>query len=576
MPDFVIKGGTVIDGTGAPGHIADVAIKGDKIEAIEPVIGAKDCLAIDAEGKIVCPGIVDSHSHADISVWREDNKELLSPLVQQGITTFIGGNCGFSMAPVGVKHPGHVREYIEMVTGLDFGAGFNWTGTAGFIERIEKNGPALNTALLAPHGVIRIDAMGLDTRHANEDEIKHMARMLEQSLEEGAIGLSTGLAYIPGLHSDTLEIVELGKIVKKYGGIFASHLRSYTSTLPLAIDEVIEVCRENDIRGQVSHIFWMPDMGLLGRPFRMMARGLIKLSKFWTPPVPLDMEVAHQLKKLDRLREEGVNIGMDVMPTTTAFTPMWAFFPPWVFTGTMEDGMARIADSEKRKEMLYDITHGKPIWPHTGKNTWSLNLFKIMGWECVRIMSVVSEKNKRLEGMQLMAIARERGQHPFDAACDLLLEEDGRVFVFESLGEPEDNFTERSMYAALKHPQVSVCTDAILMGFGYPSYLFYGCYPRFISRYVRENKMLSMEEGVRKMTGLAAEHFGLKTRGLLKKDWFADVLVFDPETIAPNCSFTEPIGKPVGIEHVFINGHHAYDNGTLHLDPAPGRVLRRE
>jgi len=575
MPDIVIKNGTVIDGSGSPGFKADVAITGDRIEGIEPSIGAKDCKVIDATGKIVCPGIVDPHSHADMTFIRDDHKEILAPLVRQGITTFVGGNCGMSLAPLGDNHKSQLKDYIEAFTGADFDASVSWKDTAGFMQRAEKSGMALNAALLAPHGLIRIDAMGLEPRAATTDEINKMARQLDACMEAGAVGLSTGLQYTPGSTSETSELVELGKVLAKHDGIFTSHLRSYMNTLPQAVDEVVEVARTNGIRAQISHIFWVPDMGWIGGPFRKLMRGLIKMSKYWTLPIPLDTEVAKQLKKLGKLREQGVSVGMDVMPTTTGFTHMLAFFPPWALEGSKEKILQRISSPETRKEILDDIVHGKLIWPHTGKNTWSLNLFKIMGWECVRIMSVVSEKNKHLEGMNLPVIAREQGKHPFDAACDLLLEENGRVLVFESMGEPEDNFTERSMFAALKHPEASISTDTILLGFGKPSYLFYGCYPKFISRYVREKKMIPMETAVRKMTGLAAEHFKLKDRGLLRNKWFADILVFDPETIAPNCSFVDPKGTPSGIEHVFINGAHALENGKLNSSVGAGRILKR-
>lgn len=575
MPDIVIKNGTVIDGTGTAGFAADVAITGDRIEAIEPKIEARDCKVIDAAGKYVCPGIVDPHSHADMTLIRDDHIKILEPLVKQGITTFVGGNCGMSLSPIGENHKKPLKDYIEAFTGADFDTSVSWGGTASFMEKAEKGGMLMNAALLAPHGLIRIGAMGLDCRYATDDEIGNMTRKLEECLEQGAVGLSTGLQYMPGSQSETRELVELGKVLKKYDGIFTSHLRSYMNTLPQAIDEVVEVAKTNDIRAQVSHIFWVPDMGFIGRPMRWLLRGLIKMSKYWTLPIPLDTEVVKQLKKLDALRTQGVNVGMDVMPTTTGFTHLMAFFPPWALEGGKDEILERLASPEKRKEMVADIVGGKLIWPHTGKNTWSLNLFKIMGWECARIMSVISEKNKPYEGMNLAVLAKQQGKHPFDMACDLLLEENGRVLVFESMGEPEDNLTERSMYGALKHPEVSISTDTILLGFGKPSYLFYGAYPKFISRYVRDKKMMSLETGVRKMTGLPAEHFKLKERGNLKKGWFADVLVFDLDTMAPNCSFVSPKGEPSGIEHVFINGVHTVENGKIAAGAGAGKMLRR-
>ncbi|HOO56195.1 MAG TPA: amidohydrolase family protein, partial [bacterium] len=234
----------------------------------------------------------------------------------------------------------------------------------------------------------------------------------------------------------------------------------------------------------------------------------------------------------------------------------------------------RLKDKNMRRKILYDIKTGKMIWPHTGRNTWSLNLLKILGWESLAIMSVVTDKNKHLEGKTIPEISKLWGKEPFDCICDLLLEEDGRVLVFSAIGEPEDSLSERSLFAALKHPEVSISTDTILMGFGKPSYLFYGAYPKFISRYINKMKLLDLETGIRKITGLPAEYFGLKQRGLVKRKYYADLVVFDPKTINPNCNFVKPEGVPTGIDHVFINGKHVYSDGNLALKGMPGQLLR--
>lgn len=575
MPDIVIKNGTVIDGSGAPRFKADVVVTGDKIEAVGEFTAKNGCKTIDAMGKIVCPGIIDPHSHADMTIYRKDHVKVLAPLVRQGITTFVGGNCGMAMAPVGENNYELLKLYVESFTAKSFDKHVQWSGMGSFIEHLETNGIALNTALLAPHGLIRIDAMGFENRHATKEEVDHMCRILDDCMEAGAIGLSTGLQYMPGLNSDQRELLHLGKVVGKYDGMYTSHLRSYMSTLSLAVDEIIRMAMSNEIRTQVSHIFWVPDMGAAAPLIQQVMRLLINISKYYVIPMELDTEIRRQLEKIERLRDRGVHIGMDVMPTTTSFTHMLAFFPPWVLQGTKEEIISRFYNIHKRKEILYDILHGDGAWPHTGRNSWSLNLFKIMGWDNIRIMSVVTEDNKRFEGRSIAEIASTLNKKPFDAVCDLLVEEDGKVLVFGSMGEPEDEFTEQSIFAALKHPEVAISTDTILMGFGKPSYLFYGCYPKFLGRYVRDKKMLDLETAVRKITGLPAEHFRLKGRGFVKEGGFADLMVFDPETIEPNCNFATPMGEPVGIDHVFINGAHVFDGARLDLSGLPGRVLKR-
>jgi N-acyl-D-aspartate/D-glutamate deacylase len=575
MPDIIIKNGTIVDGTGAPAFQADLAVSGDRIEAIGDLNGAQAPKVIDASGQVVCPGIIDVHSHADMSIYREDHDDLLEPLVRQGITTFVGGNCGMGLAPIGNRHPDLIQQYLEAFTAFDFSKVVQWKSTAEFIDTLESRGVVMNCAMLCPHGLLRIDAQGFEGRPARDDEIAAMSRALEESMDQGCVGLSTGLQYFPGLKSETRELVELGRVLKKYDGVFASHIRSYSNTMPLAVDEVVEVARANDINAQISHIFFVPDFGFVAPVLRKLVIWLAALSKRWTPPIPLDIDIAKQLKKLDDLRAQGTNVLMDVMPTTTGFTHLLAFFPPWALQGSLDDVKTRLADPETRKRILHSITKGKMIWPHLEDDAWTLNLFKVMGWTCCRIMSVVSEKNKHLEGRSLVEIARERGVHPLDAACDLLLEEDCKVLVFESMAEPEDGFTERSTFAPVKHPETPITTDTILMGFGKPSYLFYATYPKFFGRYVREKKMLDMETAVRKVTGLPAKHFHLKGRGELKAGNFADILVFNPETIAPRATFTQPIAFPQGIGHVFINGAHVVEGDTMHKQERRGRVLRR-
>ncbi len=579
MPDLIIRNATVIDGSGEKAFAADIAITGDKIEKIATAgeLLKTQCPAIDATGKVLCPGFIDVHSHADFTSFRADHPKVLAPLVRQGITTYVGGNCGMGMAPFGGPNSNAIRDYIEAFSAIDISKSATWDGVDGFMDHLDKNGILLNTAMLAPHGMIRIYQMGLANRYATVDEISAMSRQLETYIAAGAIGMSTGLQYFPGSQSDTRELVALGKVLKKYNAIFTSHLRSYSNTLPLAVDEVVEVCRENAIPGQISHIFWVPDFGRFGRPIRAVVRGIANMSKYWTPPIPLDGEEGKQIDKLDKLRENGsVDVKVDVMPTTTGFTHMFAFFPPWVLTGTMPDILARLRDPETRKKIYRDIVTAKTTWPHVEDNTWSMNFFKIMGWGSVTIMSVQSEKNKHFEGMNLVDVAKERKQHPFDAACDLLLEEDARVMIFESMAVPDDNFTERSAFHALRHPQVMITSDTILMGFGKPSYLFSGCFPKFLARYVREKKMLALETAIWKTTGLPATHFRLKKRGFIKEGYFADLLLIDPATIAPNVNFETPTGIPSGIHHVFINGRHVLDEGNLDTSTLAGRLLRRD
>lgn len=573
--DVLIANGTVVDGSGQPGYLGDVGLQGDRIAYIGRDEGVQAAKTVDATGKVVCPGIIDPHSHADLSIWRDDHDRLLEPLLKQGVTSFIGGNCGLALAPLKPEVSDSVQSYIGVFVPVDCRRDLHWRGFGEFLDTLERQGVLLNTAVLAPHGVIRLNEVGPDTRFATRDETAAMASSLDKALEEGAIGLSTGLQYFPGSQSNSEELMALAGVVKKHGGVFASHLRSYSSsTLYQAVDEVIEIARRNDVAAQISHIFCIPDLGVFGPLVRPVIRQLANLSKWWTLPLPLEGGIGKHLRQMTKAREQGVKVSMDVMPTTTGFTHLFAFFPPWAVTGTRNEVLARFSDPASRARMRHAIEHGRMKWPHVQGDSWSLNLFQLMGYECCRIMAVPSERNRRYEGMNLVDIARERGCHPLDAACDLLIEENGRVLVFESMAEPEDNFTERTMFGPLRHPEVAVSTDTILMGIGKPSHLFYGCYPKFLGRYVRDMRLLSLETAVRKITGLPAEHFGLKQRGRIEKGFFADVLVFDPARIAARGSFGDPDREPEGISHVFVNGQHAVEGGTMTSNLRSGRVLR--
>ena len=574
MLDVLIRNGVVVDGSGNRRFHADVGITGDRITLVGQANGAQAAREIDAAGRIVCPGFIDPHSHADMALFHEDHVSLLAPLVRQGITTFVGGNCGMALAPIQEKNRPAVEAYLEIFSKLDFEKDVQWRTMGEFLDVVESRGLLLNAAVLAPHGLLRLNALGPAMRLASTEEVGEMCRGLEQALEEGAVGLSTGLQYVPGSQSDTRELIELGKVLKRHDGIFTSHLRSYSNTLDKAIDEVIEVAETNGIRAQISHLFWVPDYGVFGPVVRKAIRALARLSKWWTVPLPVDAPMRQRIGQVTRARERGVEVSIDLMPTTTGFTHILAFFPPWALEGGREEVIQRLREPEMRRRIRHSIEHGKMTWPHTGPDAWSLNLFRLMGWECARIMSVASEKNKPLEGRSLVDIARERGVHPFDAACDLLLEEDGHVLVFESMAEPDDAFTARSSFAGLSHPEVMISTDTILMGIGRPSSLFYGCYPFFLGRYVREKRLLSLETAIRKTTGLPAKHFRLRDRGHIAQGAFADVVVFDYDTIASNASFLEPDRPPTGIEHVFINGQHVVQGGVFRVANKPGRLLR--
>ncbi|MEW6078200.1 MAG: amidohydrolase family protein [Thermodesulfobacteriota bacterium] len=577
--DTILENALIVDGSGQKPFSGDVGLQGDTIAAVGDL---KQCQAgqrKNVSGRAVCPGFIDVHSHADLTFFRNDHDDLLTPLVEQGITTFVGGNCGMALAPITKENREEIKTYLEVFTQMDFERDVQWDTMASYMEYVDKKGLLLNCAQLVPHGVMRISALGQSDKPADDKAIAMMQRLLAESLEAGAFGLSTGLQYAPGLHSDTRELSLISSPLTAHDAIFTSHLRSYTSNcLDKAIDEVARVAADNNVRGQISHIFSVPWTG----PFHSLTLKVIKwLARHdktavqLIPDALLDVEMNRILKKVESVRRSGVGMGMDIMPTTTGFTHLLAFFPPWALTGDRQTVLQRLRDKAVRQEMRRDIEQGKPIWPHRGKNTWSLNLIRQMGWDALLVMAVNSEKNKPLEGRRFTEIAAERSQHPFDVMCDLLLEEDGQVLSFETMSDPEDLFTERYTFPALSDPRTMISTDTILLGMGRPAYLFYGCYPKFINRYVYQKNLLDLPTAVAKCTSIPAGHFGIKNRGLIREGFQADLLVIDAENFRTQATFADPRHAAEGLDMVFINGRQVVENGKRINRDLPGRMLRK-
>jgi N-acyl-D-amino-acid deacylase len=579
MYDLLFQRADIVDGSGKLPFVGDLAVQGDKIVALGDLTGATAKRVIDARGLALTPGFIDIHSHADVAIFRDNAAALVEPLMQQGITTFIGGNCGMGVAPMpATPYRELIDDYQEAFTASNLRPLIHWTSLGEFMAGLDGQGVPMNVGLLAPHGILRIAAMGGAGRHAKRDEVAQMARWLEEALDEGAFGLSTGLQYVPGARSDIGELIDLARVVARRGGVFTSHLRSYTATLDKAVDEVVTILHETGAPVQISHLFWCPDYGpTINKMFRGVVNvgsAVYKRVKFH---LPFDTAAGHVLAKIDGLRRNGDRISVDGMPTAAGFTHLLAFFPPYVFSaGSRAKIVDMLRDKATRRRIRRDIEQGDTFaWPHDGENTWSMNFMKIMGWGGVSIMSVPSEKNRHLEGLTLPELGKLWKMHPFEAACELLIQEDGRVLVFETLTYPGDDFVETSVLATIRDPNVSIVTDTIPMGFGRPSHLTYDCYPKFFQRYVREMKAVTLEDGVRKCTGLPAESLGVRRRGFLRRDYFADLVLFDPQTIKSNSTTREPRQFPDGIKVVAINGKIAVEDG--HCDPATlaGQVLRR-
>lgn len=574
--ELVIHGGEVYDGLGHVAVRADVGVADGRVVAIGDLSQAQGVRRIDARGAAVCPGFVDVHTHADFTAVRPDHPRLLEPMLRQGVTTVVGGNCGVALAPLG---QGEARNGQMAFYDFFLGAapdGLPWESFGGMLDTLERQGTVLNVGVLAPHSILRMIAMGDRNEPGRGADLAAMEGLLTACLEQGALGLSTGLQYFPGMYSDTDELLALARVVRRFGGVFTAHLRSYLSTtLPQAIDEVLEIGRRAEVPVQLSHLFWIPvTPDRLAPLMHAATRALSRLHSRWPLNLPLDAGAKPLLERVARHQAQGYPVGVDAMPTAAGFTHLIALFPPWIIGESRDVVLQRLADPEIRRRVRADIEQGSLAWPHREGNSWSLNLLKVLGWGAAFVMAVTSDKNQALCGRSFVDIAAERGQHPFDVMCDLLIEEQGRVLIYETGTHPGDDFVELALRGTLCHPSVSIVTDAILMGYGQPSHLFHDCYPRFLGGYARDRGLLPLREAIRKCTSLPASQLQLKDRGTLIKGSHADVVVFDPATIASRSTVADPGQTPVGIRHVLVNGHVVVSPEGFHTERLAGEVLR--
>jgi N-acyl-D-amino-acid deacylase len=546
MYDITIQNAEVIDGAGLPAYRADIAIKGDRIAAI----GKLKAIAkrtINARGLTVIPGIIDPHSHADLILPLDPKKqtELMRCKLAQGVTTTIIGNCGLGCAPVADNEAEGILRAVNAWMSPE-AVEWKWRTIGEYLDRLESNGLAMNIATLAPHGPVRISAMGLTKGSPSKSQMKKMRAMIERAMKDGALGLSTGLIYPPGMYSDTNELKELARLVADYGGVYASHIRGSSETLIPAVKELLDVGRETGVRVHHSH------NEAVGR-------------EHWT-------KIDRALAMEEEAEREGVRVSFDMFPYTAAATMMIAIYPPWSLEGGVDQLIERLKDQKTRRRIERDIERKRPSWPPWREDGWPHNLVRATGWDAIFIGYVESRRNKRYEKRSLAELAQLTGKRPFDAITDLIIEERGQVsmLIFEISGE-RDERELLGKYAC--HRLSAFCADAEDYGRGLPHPAAYGAFARILSKYVREDSALTLEEAVRKMTSYPARIFGLKDRGVIRPGAFADLTLFDPSRVNDRANFEKPRREATGIALVIINGHVTFENNQA-LDNSPGSVIR--
>jgi N-acyl-D-amino-acid deacylase len=537
MYDLVIRGGKIIDGIGNPWFRGDVAVEDGRIVEISRLRLSGAERTIEADGLIVCPGFIDMHSHSDLSVFFNPK---LESSIRQGITTSVVGNCGLSLAPINPERKALLIKEASSILPICEKLRIDWTGFDEYLSKLEKTEISKNLAPLVGHGTVRIAVMGLENRDPTCEEMAEMKRLVAEAMEAGAFGLSSGLIYSPGVFSKTDELVELCKVVAKYGGIYASHIRSERARLIEAVKEAISIGEKAGVPVQISH---------------HKAAGRHSWGR-----------TTETLRLMEEARARGVDVTCDQYPYRAGMTSLSTLLPPWVHEGGVDEMLKRLRSPEDRERIRKEIKQLSAEWE---------NLAADCGWENIYVSSVRSERNRHLEGRSMAEIAEIRGEDEFTALCNLLVEEEGRAAMVIFIMDEQD--IRRVMKSRLQMFGTDSWASAPFgdLRFGKPHPRFYGTYPRVLGRYVRDEKVLTLEEAVRKMTSFPAQKLGLTDRGLLKPGMWADIVVFDPEKIRDTATYSDPHRYSEGIECVIVNGEIVIEKEE-HIGVSAGKVLRRE
>lgn len=526
---ILIKNGLIVDGLLNKPFKSDLLIENNKITKISEGINEDVDRVIDAKDRVVCPGFVDTHSHSDLMMLVNPYNEVK---IRQGITTEVLGQDGISMAPLPKKFINPWRKNLAGLDGESDDIDWEYETTDNYLSLMEKGGVGLNESYLVPHGNIRMEAMGLVDEPATEEQIKKMCEITEREMKAGSYGLSSGLIYIPCAYSKTNELIEMCKVVAKYDGVFVVHQRSEADTIINSMEEILEIGRKSGVKIHFSH-------------FKVCGKQNWKY-------------IGQMEEMLDKGEKEGLKISYDQYPYAAGSTMLGVILPPWAHDGGTDKLIERLNNKELREKMKEDMKNGIPGWD---------NFVAFAGIDQIFVTSVKTDKNKDVIGKSLEEIGKMRGLDPLDATFDLLRDEENAVGMVDFYG------LEEHVIKFLKRPEQNVCTDGLLSGKPHPR--AYGSFPKVLGRYVRELKVLTLEEAIHKMTKKATDAMSIKDRGSLEIGKFADIVIFDKDTIIDKGTFVDSTQYPEGIDYVIINGSVVLEQGKYNKI-LPGKVLRKE
>ena len=528
--DLLIRNGRIVDGSGRAGYVADLAIKGDRIVKIGKLSKATATRTIDAQGLVVAPGFIDMLGQSETYL-------LIDPRamskVMMGVTTEITGE-GESIAPINERQIKEQEDFLRR-----FSLTIDWRTLDEYFKRLDKQGSGVNLGTFVGATQVREYVIGYDDRPPTPQELEQMKKLVADAMRDGALGLSTSLQYVPARFAKTDELIELAKVARQYGGIYATHQRSEANTIDASLDEVFEIAQKAKIPVEIWHL-------------------KTAYKKNWG-------RMPYVLNRIKQARDRGLDISADIYPYIAGSTALSACLPPWALEGGTDKMLERLRDSQTRQRLKTEISQEQTTWE---------NIYLGSGGPGgVLIGSVVNRELESLQGKRISEIAEQQKKDPLDAVFDLILADHGQTGAIYFMMSEDD------MRAAMKSSLVSFCTDSgsratdgpLAGSKSHPR--GWGSYPRILGRYVRDEKLLTLEDAIHKMTGAPAARVGLKQRGLIKEGMFADVTIFDPSKVIDTATFESPNQYPIGIDYVIVNGKLSVDKGQR-TSALAGRVLR--
>ena len=537
MLDIAIIGGLVLDGTGDTSCQNDIGIKDGKIVEIAKGLSSDAKFVIDATHKIVAPGFIDVHSHSDLVPFTSG--PIRESKIRQGVTTELIGQCGLGSAPY-TDTMLDWRNYLTPILG-NGPQTWDWPNFSSFLCDLEKAKKPNNYAALIGHGAVRAQVLGLNDVLPSDKDLTRMSMIVDEAMSQGSLGISYGLAYLPGMFAPKQELVTLSSVVAAHNGIMMIHIRSHSRQVREGMAEAIAVAKESGVKLQISHM-----RSYANQKYGITGQELIEM--------------------VEQARLDGVDVTFDEHPYRAGSTLLSQILPPWAKEGGGPEIIRRLKDPQLRTRLKEELTDNGP--DYLG---WD-NFVGMVGWSNIMISSMFNEQNKWAEGQTAAQLAKKTGQNPIelvheiiDQVAELLISDDCRCsMVMHNL------FAEDDIVALIKHPLSQIGSDGIPTGKPHPR--LYGTYPKFLGEYVRDKKLMTWEEGIKKITGDPARRLNLANKGFVKRDYCADLVVFEPEKINAPEDYNKPSEFPIGLNYTLVNGQIVVANGEI-LSSEAGKVI---